>query len=88
MSAHKLASLEDSGRKLNAELKANSEKSVVVNLLLQACNKKLSEAVSRSNWDEAKVVQIMLDVVTKDSMKNAKDRLRIQEQKMKLKGRK
>jgi len=53
MSAQKLASLEDSGRKLNAELKANSEKTVVVNLLLQDCNKKLSEAVSRSNWDES-----------------------------------
>jgi len=48
MSAQKLASLEDSGRKLNAELKANSEETVVVNLLLQDCNKKLSEAVSRT----------------------------------------
>jgi len=51
MTAQKLASLEDSGRQLNAELKANSEKTVVANLLLQDCNKKLSEAVSRSNWD-------------------------------------
>jgi len=35
----KKASLEDSGRKLNAELKANSEKTVVANLLLQDCKK-------------------------------------------------
>ena len=65
-------------KKLNAELKANSEKAGVANLLLQDCNKKLSEAVGRSNWDEAKVVQLMLDAAMKDSMKIAEDRIRIQ----------
>ena len=45
MTAQKLASLEDSEKKLNAELKANCEKAGVANLLLQDCNKKLSEAV-------------------------------------------
>jgi len=55
MTAQKLASLEDSGRKLNTELKANSEKkTVIANLLLQDCNKKLSEAVSRSNGTKPK----------------------------------
>jgi len=49
--------------------------------LLQDCSTKLSEAVSRSNWDKAKVVQILMDTLTKDSKKIAKDRIRIQEQK-------
>jgi Fe-S cluster biosynthesis and repair protein YggX len=80
MTAQKLSSLEDSEKKLNAELEANSEKAGVANLLLQDCNNKLSEAVSRSNWDEAKVVQIMLDAATKDSMKITEDRLRIQKE--------
>ena len=56
-------------KKLNAELKANPENADVVNLLLPYCNKKLSGAVNRSNWDEAKVVQILLDAATEDSVK-------------------
>ena len=42
-------------------------------VLLQDCNKKLYEAVGMSNWDKAKVVQIMLDAATKDYMKIADD---------------
>jgi predicted NAD-dependent protein-ADP-ribosyltransferase YbiA (DUF1768 family) len=64
-------------------LKANSEKVAVANHLLQDCYKKLSEAVSRSNWEEVRV-QIMLDAVAKNLLKVADDMKMIQKQKDKV----
>ena len=66
---------------MNDECKEIEDKIKVANILLQDCNKKLAAAVKTGNWDETRVVQIMLEAATKDSVKLA-DKLRgLQKQK-------